>query len=336
MKKITMQDIADKLNISKNTVSQALTGKPGVSEETRMLVQKTADALGYSYPSTRKNSSNGQTGTIALIASIRAFSFKSFFGEIYLSIEKELKSRGMNLLIHSVDEEAAETLRLPSIIEEKSVDGVLILSHLTTDYINKVLETGLPTVMIDHHDPLNHADAILTNNRFGGYEMVRHLIEQGHKRIGFMGNIDYSPSYQERWEGYQLALRRHGLEQNKHWMNLQAEESEEDITTFLSNLEDENKPTAWFCVNDGLGFLTMTTLQRLGYSVPSDVAVASFDNGQLSQIANPKISTMDIDLNLFGRKAVEQLFWRMENKEEPFQETLLPARLVVRGSSINL
>ncbi|MDQ0857156.1 DNA-binding LacI/PurR family transcriptional regulator [Bacillus sp. V2I10] len=95
MKKITMQDIAYKLKISKHSVSQALTGKPGVSEETRLLVQKTAEKLGYSYPSGRKNGTNGHTGNIALLASVRAFSFKSFFGEIYLSIEKELKSRGM-------------------------------------------------------------------------------------------------------------------------------------------------------------------------------------------------------------------------------------------------
>ncbi|MRX54263.1 LacI family DNA-binding transcriptional regulator [Bacillus idriensis] len=326
-----MQDIADKLKISKNSVSQALTGKPGVSEETRLLVQKTAEELGYAYPSGRKNGNNGQTGTIALLASVRAFSFKSFFGEIYLSIEKELKSRGMNLLILSVDNEEKETLKLPDVIEDRSVDGILILSHLTTDYINKVLDTGIPTVMIDHHDPLNQADAILTNNRFGGYEMVKHLIDLGHREIGFIGNIDYSPSYQERWEGYQLALRRHGIEPANQWMYLQADEDEVKIHAFLSNLDQ--KPTAWFCVNDGLGFITMTTLQRLGYTVPDNVSVGCFDNGQLSRIANPKITTMDIDLSLFGKKAVEQLFWRMDNKEEPFQETLLPARLVKRESA---
>lgn len=331
MKKITMQDIADKLKISKNSVSQALTGKPGVSEETRIMVQKTAEELGYAYPSGRKNGNNGQTGTIALLASVRAFSFKSFFGEIYLSIEKELKSRGMNLLILSVDNEEKENLKLPDVIEDRSVDGILILSHLTTDYINKVLDTGIPTVMIDHHDPLNHADAILTNNRFGGYEMVKHLIDLGHREIGFIGNIDYSPSYQERWEGYQLALRRHGIGPANQWMYLQADEDEVKIHTFLSNLDQ--KPTAWFCVNDGLGFITMTTLQRLGYTVPDNVSVGCFDNGQLSRIANPKITTMDIDLSLFGKKAVEQLFWRMDNKEEPFQETLLPARLVKRESA---
>ena len=92
-------------------------------------------------------------------------------------------------------------------------------------------------------------------------------------------------------------------------------------------------PSAWFCVNDGHGFIVTSVLQLKGFKVPEDASVCSFDNGQLSQIATPKITTMDIDLNYFGKKAVEQLCWRIDHKDEPIHEILLPTKLIIREST---
>lgn len=332
-RKITMQDIADQLNISKNSVSQALSGKPGVSEETRRLVQQTANELGYSYPGVRKQKQGNQHSlkNIAFIASDYAFSFKSFFGEIYLSVEKEVRERGMNLFIESIDGEMKDRLTLPAVLSNHNIDGILILSHISTDYILKIIETGIPTVLIDHHEPWLHADSILTNNRFGAFTAVEHLIKLGHREIAYIGNIEFSPSYQERFEGYLLALNKFGITPNEGFMFTAAHEDSAEIDDFFEGLE--RKPTAWFCVNDGLGFLVTSLLQQKGLSVPDDVSVCSFDNGQLSQISTPKITTIDIDLNYFGKKAVEQLCWRMENLHDPIHEILLPTKLIVREST---
>lgn len=332
-KKVTMQDIADRLNISKNSVSQALTGKPGVSEETRQLVRKTADALGYKYISSRNtNKDEKKTNkNIALIASEFAFSLKSFFGAIYLSIEKEVKDRGMNLFIESINNDSKESLNLPALLTNYEIDGILILSHLSTEYIAKVIDTGIPTVLIDHHEPGLNADSILTNNRFGAFAAVEHLIQLGHQEIAFVGNTSFSPSYQERLEGYLLALKKYNLEPHPAFIYSDAREEQEKIKNYVDNLT--SYPSAWFCVNDGLGFLVVSTLQQKGLNVPLDASVCSFDNGQLSQIATPKITTMDIDLNYYGKKAVEQLSWRMENRNDPIHEILLPTKLIVRDST---
>ena len=332
-KKVTMQDIADQLNISKNSVSQALSGKPGVSEETRRLVRNTADELGYSYSNSRnqKQVEKKTQKNIALIASDYAFSLKSFFGEIYLSIEKELRVRGMNLFIEPIDSISIENLTLPSLLTNHNIDGVLILSHISTDYTAKIISTGIPTVLIDHHEPSLQSDSILTNNRFGAFTAVEHLIRLGHQDIAFVGDVDISPSYQERLEGYLLALRRYGINPKESLILTNAKEHLNEINLFIDDLEDQ--PSAWFCVNDGLGFLVTSVLQQRGLMIPEDVSVCSFDNGQLSQIATPRITTMDIDLNYFGKKAVEQLCWRMENKEEPIQEILLPTKLIIREST---
>ena len=331
-KRVTMQDIADRLTITKNSVSQALTGKPGVSEETRKQVLKVADELGYRYTpkTTSRQIDHHRTGNIGLIASDFAFSMKSFFGDIFLSVEEEVQKRSKNLLLQSINKQANENLKLPSFIEDKSVDGIIILSHLTNDYINKVLATGIPTVLIDHHHPKIQADAILTNNRFGAYTVVQHLLELGHRDIAYVGNIGFSPSYQERLEGYLLALRDYGVQPQEEFMFTDALEEEAVINSFISQVPVQ--PTAWFCVNDGLGYLVNSGLQRNGIHIPADASVCSFDNGQLSRLSTPRITSMDIDLRLFGRKAVERLFWRTENRSEPYEEALLPATLV-KGDS---
>lgn len=332
-RKVTMQDIADRLNISKNSVSQALSGKPGVSEETRQLVQKTAVELGYDYSNGRNQKQPDKKGTrnIALIASEFAFSLTSFFGEIYLGIEKELRARGMNLFIESIDKNAQEELSLPSLLSNHEIDGILILSHISTDYSSKIINTGIPTVLIDHHEPYLEADSILTNNRFGAFRAVEHLIQLGHRDIAFVGNVDKSPSYQERLEGYLLALRKYEIKPNEHFIVPNAQENQNNIKQIMDNLQSH--PSAWFCVNDGLGFLVTSVLQQRGTNIPDEVSVCSFDNGQLSQISTPRITTVDIDLNYFAKKAVEQLCWRMENRREPIQEILLSTTLIIREST---
>lgn len=328
-KKITMQDIADQLNISKNSVSQALSGKDGVSEETRLLVQKMADQLGYAY--TTKRPVKTHSLKIALIASDYAISLKGFFGEIYLSIEKELQKRGMHLFMASIDQASIETLKLPTLFDLQEIDGVIIMSHISREYIQKVMDTGLPTVLIDHHDPHLQLDAILTNNRFGAYQAVEHLIQLNHRDIAFVGNTQFSPSYYERLEGYKLALKDYGIPLNEAFIFDDIEEDDSEVEARISGLV--NQPTAWFCVNDGLGYFVSTTLQFKKIRVPEEASVFSYDNGQLSQLATPKITTMAINLQYYGQKAVEQLLWRMEHPTDPCQEILLPSIMILRQST---
>lgn len=328
--KITMQDIADRLNISKNSVSQALSGKDGVSEETRKLIIDTADEMGYIYSRGRK-STEEDTGTFAILASEFAFSKRNFFGEIYLTIEKEAAKRNKRIVIQSIDKHAADHLILPPMLLDQSVDGILILSHITNAYIQAVTETGIPTVLIDHHHPDLQADSILTNNRYAAYLAVQHLIELGHTQIGFIGDIQFSPSYYERLDGYRLALYQNGIEYNSAWVFERAKEEMDYVLESVQGLDKQ--PTAWFCVNDGFGFFINSVMHKLGYQIPQDVSIVSFDNGQLSRITTPMTTTMDVDLSYYGRKAIEQLLWRINHPEDPFVEVLLRSNLIIREST---
>lgn len=328
-----MQDVADKLNLSKNSVSQALTGKPGVSEDTRRLIVQTAAELGYTYAKRQSDSAavSGSKRIIALIASDYAFSMKSFFGDIYLSVDKELSRNGCGLLIQSISPEQASSLALPEFLQDRTVDGVLILSHITTPYIQAVLDTGIPAVLIDHHHPALQADAILTNNRFSAFEAVQHLADLGHRDIGFIGNTRLSPSYYERLEGVRLAGFELGLPLREEWLITDAVEENDAVRERLMQLPSQ--PTAWFCVNDGFGFMVNSALQQMGRRVPEDASIVSFDNGYLSRLATPPTTTMDVNLPLYAECAVERLLARLCNPDLPLTETLLPTSLLVRAST---
>lgn len=163
-----------------------------------------------------------------------------------------------------------------------------------------MIATGIPTVLIDHHHPFIDADAILTNNRFAAYIATKHLIDLGHKEIAFIGNIDFSPSYYERMEGYLLALREENITPQKNYMFMNVIEENKAVDSCIQSLE--RIPTGWLCVNDGYGFMVCTSLKNRGLKIPNDASVINFDNGQLSQISQPQITTMAIHLNLYGKK----------------------------------
>ena len=330
-KKIVMQDIADRLQLSKNSVSQALTGKDGVSEETRRLIMKTAQEMGYNYKGKISERKSAPARRIGLIASEYAFSMENFFGKIYIDVEREAQKHNFNLQIQSISPAMRDGLTLPAFLADNKVDGLLVLSHISTPYIERILRERVPTVLIDHHHPTLHTDAILTNNRFGAYMAVKHLLDLGHTKIGIIGNVDASPSYQERYEGYLLALREHGIKPSESLMYVRVPEEASAIQNVLQQAGDT--PTAWFGMNDGFAFYVCNALHSAGRRIPEDISICGFDHTHFSDMCHPKLTTMEIDIGQFARKALHQLMWRMDNPDEVYQEILLPTRLLPRDST---
>ncbi|WP_353949150.1 LacI family DNA-binding transcriptional regulator [Sporolactobacillus sp. Y61] len=337
MKKISMQDIADKLHISKNSVSQALGDKGGVSEQTKMRVRKTAEEMGYDYRkrATFKQNTPHHKNTFALFATDFALSHKSFFGEIIRYIEKEMKKYGNELCIFRVSPENISSNSLPAAFSKSAYQGLFILSHINRPFIQLLLDLQLPTVMIDHHDPHLDTDCVLCQNKTGGYLATEFLINQGHKKIGFLGDIDWSPSYEERWEGYMKALRDNQLPVEKALMITGIQEKRSVLYKELEALANKvsDLPTAWLCANSGMGFILISYFQSIGYRIPEDISVCCFDNTEFTVLSNPQITTMAIDLRDMGRKAVQLLEWRLDHPSHSHLEIRLPAHLIEREST---
>lgn len=327
MLKPTMQTIADKLGISKNSVSLALSGKPGVSEELREKVEKTAEAVGYKV---KKNTDTQRAHMVGLICREDVFYDHAFFGSIIFNIEQEVKKREGHLLVYSVDSEKQSQGLLPDFITQHKVDGLLVLSHLNLDYLKNLLNSDQPTVLIDHHHPELDVDCILTDNRKGAYRAVEYILNKGFRKIGFMGPIERSPSYQERYEGYVAALEANHLPLNLDWVADHLEENQDILKTYLEELNEW--PECWFCVNDEYGLIVSRALTHLGLVVPEDCSVVGFDNSYFAKLSTPPLSTMAVNTEYFAKRSVSRLYDRMNNSDSPYEKILLDTELVERSS----
>lgn len=325
MKKVSMQDIADQLGISRNSVSQALRNTDGVSEATKKAVIETAHSLGYEY---REKQTNKQLGKILLIATTFVFSQKSFFGEIVDSIRKNCEKNGYQLVTESLSREALRTFSLPNNIAEYT--GIIILSHSDNLYIKKIIDYGLPCVLVDHHDPSLHADAILSKNTDGTYHAISLLFQNNNKRIGFIGDTAFSPSYLERYQGYKQALADMDLVEDKSIEITSIEESQGALYTKLKEIE--TMPDAWFCANSGLAFMLNSYLQSIGYMIPDDINIICYDDTEFTRMASPPITNVSTNLFYMGEVTVRTLIKRIKTNDDPLIHKQILPTLNIRES----
>ncbi|MFU0789717.1 substrate-binding domain-containing protein [Virgibacillus proomii] len=311
MNKVTMQDIADYLNISKNSVSQALRNKNGVSQQTKNAVLQAAKLLGYNYSERKVKKSSLK---FILFATNFALSQTSFFGELVSSIQSKCMKENIELTIQEIDPILFETLEIPN--DLNNYDGVLILSHSNNEWIRRIIDTNIPTVIVDHHDPTLLSDTILTKNTDGAFSAISLLVENGYKNIGFIGDISFSPSYSERYRGYKRAIDHFELPFEKENIITEIEESQGALFTKLNQIDD--MPEAWFCVNSGLAFMLNSFLQSREFNIPEDIGIICFDDTEFTRMAQPKITNVATNLEFMGALSISTLLERIEKPNQPF------------------
>lgn len=319
MRKISMQDIADELGISKNSVSQAFRDTDGVSQLTKDMVLKKADELGYVYKQTKKNT---HTGTICILATEFAFSQTSFFGELIDNIENELKKEGYKSKKVIITNEMISKKQIPE--EIKNATGIVIISHSDNELLQKIISLKIPTVIVDHHEPNLQVDAILSKNTDGVYNAMAFLAENNHKTIGFIGDISFSPSYLERLKGFNQGINDFNLSTNDSIQITAIEETQGALFNRLKKID--SMPDAWFCVNSGLAFMLNTYLQSNGYTIPKDISIICFDNTEFTRLAQPTITNVATDLEYMGKTSVSTLINRIHSANHPITHTqILPS-----------
>ena len=337
-KKVTMEDIAKKIGMSKNTVSLALRNMPGINAQTRKLIFETARQLGYEYKknSTECQSSEATYKNICLIFSKDTHKSEGFFSYIQYGVESEAKKNNLNIIIYCYDENNEE-FETPLSIKEGLISGIITLGRISKKTLTAILKFNLPLVIIDHYFDDLTCNYILTDNISGAYLATEHLIKLGHKEIGFSGDISVASSFYDRYQGYLKALNQYSIPINTSYC-ITDKCLYEYKNSSMEKVVDEIKklpklPTAFFCCNDIEAITLINALKSLNISVPDDISVVGFDNIESSKNITPELTTMHISKEAMGQRAVKSLLEKMADPYSLCEKILLPPMFVGRNST---
>lgn len=323
-----MADIAERLNISVVSVSKALAGKPGVSEEMRGKVVALARQLGYE--GGRTGTELGRTGNIGVLVADRFFADHTFYTQLYRFLVLKSSRENLVCLTEIITPEAERGLVLPALVTGRKVDGIIFMGNLAPAYLKLVEDTGLPYLLLDFHLPGKMEECIVSDNLDGGFALANHLLETGRREIGFVGSIHATSSIMERYLGYQWALRMAGIVPKEEWLLEDRDEEGEFVPLQLP----DKLPEAFLCSCDEVAYNLVATLHQAGFRVPEDVAVCGYDDFRFATLCQPALTTYQVGAEQMAAAAVTWM-GRKLRREPPPDTTLwtIPGRLVVRESS---
>lgn len=329
-KKVRMADIAKELGISVVSVSKALSGKEGVSDETRARVLQLAKQMDYVPLRTKdKPQPSLHSGNIGILMADLFFADNTFYSNMYRQLVMCCGENGYSAMLELVTREAENSCIIPTMVQGRKVDGLIFMGEFNLEYIRAVAAYGLPYILLDsYHEDLD-ADSITSDNVAGGYRLTRHLLQTGRTKIGFVGSILATSSIMDRFLGYSKALLHAGLPVRMDWV---LEDRIGKTTPIAPTLPDE-MPEAFLCSCDDTAYTLVELLKQHGYRVPEDVAVAGYDDYHIAQFCTPQLTTYRVNTQDMGRHAVAQLIRRLKGKEVTHGNMVVCGDVILREST---
>lgn len=334
--KLTLKQIARELDVSVSTVSKALRDSPEISDDTRQKIQAFAKLYNYKPNNIALSLKNRKTRTIGLVLPEIVH---DFFATVISGVEEVANKRGYNVLICLSNNSFDREVMNMEMLANGSTDGFILSIAKETqqkgDYhhLEEVISQGMPVVMVDRVVNDLICDKVIINDSDGARDAVQHLIDNGCRRIAIITTVDYVSVGKLRTEGYLRALRNNDVPVTEDLV-LKIEDvdhSGQEIADFLS----EKDVDGVFAVNEQFATSAVKALFEKGLSVPEDVLVLSFSDGELSRRFIPSLSTVNQHGAEMGAKAAELLIDRIEKSvtDEKYQTAIVKTSLIERDST---
>lgn len=303
-KQVRLSDIAEKLNVSTVTVSNALSGQKGVSDELRERVKRLAAEMGYQ-PKSEGPAGDKKILNIGVIISEKYLSdYPSYYWKVYQELSLQAGRSKCVILFEALRHESEDTLALPLFAMEQEIRGLIVLGEIGSEYLKSLHERlNLPMVFVDFMKQDIPVPAVMANNFYGMYQMVSYLIQQGHKKIAYVGTVRANNSIMDRYFGYCKALAMNGIPLNPEWIiddrNMEGE---------IGNIQLPGEmPTAFACNCDLTASEVVNLLEKNGYRVPEDISIVGFDNYLYEGLCDVKVTTYEVNLKEMVRCALKMI-----------------------------
>lgn len=331
-KSIKMQDIADRLGISVVAVSKALSGKSGVSEALREEIRRTADELGYTYISRRRQAVGSLTGNICVLASSRFIDADSFYLKYYKHISSLLQAKGRYAFFHTISAAEEEMLSYPPLLSPARADGVIILGQLSKAYTELIISKDIPAVFLDFYDDRKDIDCIISDSFYASYDITNYLINIGHRKLAFVGSVKATSSIQDRFLGYVKSLMEHNIHISSNYIL----EDRDAYGLMIPVKLPVDMPTAFVCNCDSTAYELIKQLMREGYRVPQDISVTGFDNSVYSDMSEPKITTIEVNTEQMSSLAVDTILKKISSPSYTIGRIPVSGKILYKNSVMSI
>jgi DNA-binding LacI/PurR family transcriptional regulator len=343
MGKVTLQSIADRVGVSRMTVSNAFSRPDQLSSDLREKILEAADKLGYVGPDPAARAlARGRTGSVGVLLTDQlSDAFQDRVATEFLStIADALTRQGLALtLLTSGDAVGAPTGHIPA--RDVAMDGAIIyFCDPASPDIAWLERRGLPMVSVDR-DPNPDAPSVNVDDRAGARAAAQHLVDLGHTRVALLtlrtnfevdGVATWNFPARERMAGWREALEAVGIEPEVYTAWFRPSLAVETVAREM--LDRPDRPTAVLCFSDAYALGTMNVARSLGLRVPEDLSIVGFDDSPLATASRPQLTTVHQELESKGHEAVRALMAIMgPDRPDPVERILLPTSLVVRDST---
>lgn len=350
--KVTIQDIADALGLSRNTVSKAINNTGVLADATRERILSKAVEMGYkqfSYISASgvanmlAPAASDQKQEIAVFTAL--FLNTSHFASTMLDkFQRETTHLGYNTVLHRILPEDIRALTLPKSMDPARTAGIVCFEVFHEDYARMICGCGIPVLFVDTPVCTNfgslEADCLYMDNTAGIHAFIHNMVSRGKRRIGFIGEYMHCQSFFERYMAYRNSMFLHGIEDCSDicFTSNYAGGENPMQHPYRSYLLECFKalpelPDVFICANDFVAFDAMQVFKVLGISVPQDVYLCGFDDSPESRLVTPTLSTIHIHSQIMGYSATQLLISRINEPSLNFRTVHTESTLILREST---
>ena len=352
--RVTIQDIADALGVSRNTVSKAINNTGILADATKEKILQKAVEMGYKQFSyidisnvhltkpTHALAESTATDEIALFTA-NFLSGSHFASTMLDKFQKEIAQLGYGLTMHRITKEDIENLRLPISYNKERTAGILGIEMFDYRYNKMICDLKIPTLFVDApafmEEPLK-SDMLLMNNHDGIYSFVTEMLRRGKKKIGFIGQYMHCQSFFERYMSYRNAMyllnlpimEKYCITGNKEGATTPGYDTyREYLYEYFRNMDE--LPDVFICANDFVAVDALQIFKQLGISVPRDVYLCGFDDSPESKVTTPSLTTIHIHSQVMGLCATQLLLSRIEEPSMNYRTIHTETNLIYREST---
>lgn len=327
---VTLKDIAERLRVSKVSVSKALRGHPDISAETAKKIKKVAREMGY-YPNyMARNLSSRKSNTIGVIVPKIAH---HFFATVIEGIYDAAFQHNYEIILTVSQENTERELRHVNSLLSMRVDGLILsLSQQTKDYaiFQTIKKLGVPLTFMDRVPRLDGFNTVVGDDHGGAFAATQQALTIGYRKIAHLAGYQHTNIGAERYRGFADAMKLYGIHVNPDWIVYGGFDETDGFKGFKTLYETGKLPEVVFAVTFPVALGVYRAVQELGLKIPDDVDLISFGSSGLNEFLSPPMSHVEQPTYELGRRAFEVTLENVQKKAQfVAQHIKLPTRLVL-------